>query len=346
MFYGKGKKCFDEENWYKAIQYFAQAMVKAQFEKNIEQIELAQRDLARTYFRIPSYDDAYGHFEELLHNTNSENLKNYSITMMATIKTIRAKDVSEYREALEILEGLPHKENNLINKVFLLCYIAKYGNDLKAICDAEKTLEELNQLDLSPGRKCKLLQSKGMIYLIRKEFDFALQCFKSAVRQALNDTDKARFLNNIAETYLEIDDLDSAEKTLGEINHYLPNITDKTEKATYLKLYGILLRKRKKGEDAAGYLLEAANIFKEHGILRELAEIKAILADQSFSREGIHKSVGFYRGVELFSEHLFYEKEAEEVEIKDAKIACMCDTALGVDDDGGVNGGSGPKLGR
>lgn len=310
----RGLQYLQNNDFMKAVCCFTEEKIKG----DKETAEKAHLELARTFFKANRYKDAYELFEDLTNDATTEKNRYFALVMMATILTIQGESNESYTKALELMNQVPESKY-IIQRTYVLYYAFKYNRMVGAFEKAKRLLCLLESSNPTTWMQCRIKQAFGMFYRANKDYDRAISCFEEALHKVENNTSKVKYLNDIIETYLEQGELSKAESYICEIQKYLKTLDDETELATYLKLHGSLLKKGKKEDEAEGFLLEAAKIFKEYGLMRELAEVELILARRIFDAEGVKFSCALDRGLEKYSKYLHLETEAEEVRIKDEK---------------------------
>ncbi|AZR72493.1 hypothetical protein BBF96_03310 [Anoxybacter fermentans] len=321
MSYEEAKSHFDSENYEKAIELFSAMQVECEMRGDKEGAEIARRELGRSYFRLEKYGEAEEHFSQLFKNTRNDKIKDYCLTMIATIKATK----DDYTNALKILDKITPTPINLINKVFILYYLKKYDGIDEAAHRALTIIDQLKEFDLSNDLLSKFKQAAGLIYSIMGKRDKGLIYLKESLKYTNNNVEKSRIYNDIAEIYIEMDNFEEAEKALLNAKKLMKSSSNKFTKATNLKLFGILNKKRKNFEIASKYLSEALVLMQEYDAVKHLAEIKFYLADVKFSKIKTNKMYEIYQGAEIYAEGVSNEKRLEGVNIKNAQIVDSID---------------------
>ena len=313
--YLKGKEYLEKERYNVAIEYLGIAAWLEEKEGNVEEAAIAKRDLARAHLMLNDLDAAYERFSDLILVTNNRSIIEFSIAM---ISVIYAKQ-GFYEKSLRMVSQLPETPRNLINKAILYFELHIHDNIPGALNKAEEIIlkVDLNSPDMMSNRLLTIYNTYALIYHQKGEYEKAEAFFNKALELSTSKVFSGKIYNGMGELFLDSGNLEMAEKNLYKARNYLEG-QDIVSEAWNAKYLGRLEREKKNFDAARLYLLKAAQIMKDKGLYKELAEICVLLSD---SYLGVDQTLC----AEYLAESIIFERKSKEVTIIDEKIYRIID---------------------
>lgn len=287
----EGIELFKKCDFYQAIESFAMVL-------GHKENDSARRYLARCYFRIGNYQAAYKHFDIL---SNSEEFKDYAISMIATIKAIQGN----YGEAIKILKKLPQTTHNLINLSIMYWQKYKVEKTEWFLLEAKRIL---NSIDLPTTPKTfhwSIHTNLGIITQTLKEYSAAESHYKKALKSTDNPIHQGKALNEYGNLYIDMDKLDEAKEILDQASELVKK--NSVAEGYNAKYRGLIYRKQKNYEEAIKWLKLASTNFEEQNLYLELAEVCIMLVTLHYP------DTEFYDLATIFADVLHFEKKLKEV---------------------------------
>lgn len=180
------------------------------------------------------------------------------------------------------------------------------------------------------GYACNLFAQD---YLSTKEYEKAILYFKEAARNNINSSDwqGACFVNNnLAETYLQLNDSANAKKMLEIAGKMSAKASDKLSTATYLNTKGIYFRYIKNYDSALVLLKESLKLYRELNI-KSLVSDNLLDISETYQQQGnLGEALKHYKlytstkdsienasnAVQIADLQLKYESEKKDSQIK------------------------------
>ncbi len=317
--YEKGVDAIKRRDYIKAVEHLAEAKTGFLITGNKEGENLAKRDLGRTYLYLNRYTDAKDIFVDIVNNTDDSEVKSYAMSRLGIISA----EIGDYQAALDIYASLPDTVSNLINTAMLHYHIAFFDGKQYELDAAERILLELkSRITLSSEQKGRVFNILGMILQLRKDYGASKRYYEESIRLTEDNEIKARRINDLAGLYVETGKLLKAEDLLDEAS-LLISEKDALALAYNYKWRGMIAIEENDFEKAAGFYKKTANIVKEKGIFRQIAEILHALADKM--RGDFHESS------QIMAEAILYRRKSEEVMLTHEKIHDLLDSVFDVD---------------
>ncbi len=298
-YYLNGVKLFDTGNYIEAIEIFSIIMSESGS-------LLARQYLARCYYRLERYEAAYKHYEYLSRH-GENNMKDYSLSMIATIEEMWGN----IDKAIKIMRSLPSNTRNLINLAIMYWKKYKIVKEEFSIREAMKILNRIDVDKVSNGSIERINHLRALFCQVQKEYNLSETYFKRALE--LSDREeKGKILNDYASLLIEIGRVEEAEEFLMKARKLVYGNSEMGE-AFNNKWLGILYIIQRKYYEAKIHLEKAAKVLREKELLQELAGIDFLLAD-------LAKKEDFYKAAEYFADGVASERLSEEVKERDEKI--------------------------
>lgn len=298
----EGQKLFEEGEYVKALQIF---------EQRVGENPVSRYYLARCYFRMEKFKEAFGHFE-LLQNVTE--YSSYSMTMLSVIYAIWG----EYSKAVTMMKKLSDTVMNLIYQIYVLLYIHKATNQEWTLIDGEKLMKKVMSQDVEGSARWRFHLACGMIHQALGEYFLARSQYDEALQHVGGAVDRAKVLDELGSMLLEQDELAEAE---GVLNEACQNLHQQSiEVGINYKLLGLLQKKQKNYEEAHDYFKEAVKILREKETYREAAEVTCLLINQNKS--------DFYVSAEYYATLLAYERSLKEMQKENEKVIRILEECL------------------
>lgn len=286
----KGIKLFEKGEYQRARYFFSMALGKN--ENNL----MARQYLGRSYYRDEksgSYDLALEHFQ-VLYNSDDEEKKYYGASMIAIIKGLRG----EHDYSIKLLRKLPETINNTINLAIVHIMKFKATNENWLLEESKRILDTLQIIDIPTKFHWRIFISYGMVFQYSKNLEQSEKYYNKALRSTKNNLNRGKILNEYGLLKIETGQLKQADDLLNEALSLIENKSIR-EVAFNSKYRGILEIRRNKHARAKDFLQEASKIYKEKGLLTELADVYRILVELE------NPSKDFYSLANNYSESVF-----------------------------------------
>lgn len=302
--YREGEKTFHDNNFTLSINYFSKAEILANLLSDQIKEDFAKRDLARCFYKLGKYDEAYVMFETLESKTIDKKTKRYAQSQKAIILTSKG----DYQKALLIYKSLLNEEETHqvhINIGLVYYHIAKFDN-VDAISNALSHIERSFSFIGNEDDFWLSVHNLGLIYLFQKEFDMAFTNLLKAVQCAPDDERLATSYNTLGELCLEKGELGKADEYLDQALEIFLRINHNVGVGRNWKWRGLVLKARRDYFNGYKALKKAEETLKEVSLWKELFSLSWHLFEML-------KETDPEKAVEYQVEMKYYAQKIEEV---------------------------------
>lgn len=179
------------------------------------------------------------------------------------------KNIQDVRRRISVLNdlGLTYWEKALKtkNEIYLDEAVRVYDLALKS-CNEDGSLD---------NSKAMVLNNKGMVYYAKHLYDPAIEAFNEALLLTDDEYYIACISNEIAKTYIKIENFHKAKQFINKANQILIDYDEKVGEAELLRnvaIEGLYQRKMGNFEDAVKYFEMAASQLEDRELKIEAAE--------------------------------------------------------------------------
>lgn len=300
----KARQHHENRDFRDAIEEYFQALPLTKYTAQITLGQL-KSSIAICYYALNDYQTAIRYFDQILTEC-LDDISDLDYIITKTRKGVSLGKLGHYNDAIQLFEemiamGLVEAElRAYINLGVLYFKLYKFsgrdclGTALDYLKKALLLVDEKEKL-----RKHGILRNIGIIYYEQKKYLRALDFFTNALVLVKKPIHIARTYSEIAKTYIELLDFQSAIKYLNEVQDTMIRSKDFYSLAYSIMVRGLLYEKKDDINNAHNYFQTALFGFLEIQAYPEVVEIyyrlyKLFLNRDSSRAKVYHEHYKFY----------------------------------------------------